>query len=77
MRGASIFLGWAAAVAPSVVVAGSVDSCPGYDAGAIVVSRSSLTASLSLAGDACNAYGQDIDHLKLLVEYQTGKWTGT
>ncbi|OKL62330.1 putative alpha/beta-glucosidase agdC [Talaromyces atroroseus] len=37
----------------------------------MVQTDASLTADLSLAGDACNAYGQDIDDLKLLVEYQT------
>jgi alpha-glucosidase len=71
MRGVSLLLGLAGAA-----VAASVDSCPGYNAGAIVSSRSSLTADLSLAGDACNAYGDDVDNLRLLVEYQTGKLTG-
>ncbi|CRG92657.1 alpha-glucosidase [Talaromyces islandicus] len=66
MRVAPLLLGLAAAVA-----AASVDSCPGYNAGTIVSSRSSLTADLSLAGDACNAYGDDVDNLRLLVEYQT------
>ena len=31
-----------------------------------------LTALLSLAGDACNVYGTDVDALNLTVEYQSG-----
>ena len=31
-----------------------------------------MTADLSLAGTACNAYGDDISDLTLTVEYQTG-----
>jgi hypothetical protein len=69
MRGGYFLLGLATAAAASV------DSCPGYNAGAILSSRSSLTADLSLAGDACNVYGDDLDNLRLLVEYQTGKLT--
>ena len=57
-----------------VVASVSVDDCPGYVAKDIQSTDSSLTASLSLAGDACNVYGNDIQDLKLLVEYQSGKW---
>jgi alpha-glucosidase len=32
-----------------------------------------LTADLTLAGEPCNIYGTDIEHLRLEVEYQTGK----
>jgi alpha-glucosidase len=53
--------------------AASIDSCPGYTITNIDQTDASLTADLSLAGDACNIYGQDIDNLKLLVEYQTGR----
>ena len=49
----------------------TVDSCPGYTASNVVEKESSLTADLTLAGDACNAYSDDIKNLKLLVEYQT------
>ncbi|KAH8695574.1 putative lysosomal alpha-glucosidase [Talaromyces proteolyticus] len=66
MRQTYFFLGLVVAVS-----AASVDSCPGYTVGEIVQSRSSLTADLSLAGDACNVYGSDVSNLKLLVEYQT------
>jgi alpha-glucosidase len=50
----------------------AVDSCPGYTASNVVTTDSSLTADLTLAGAACNAYSDDIKDLKLLVEYQTG-----
>ena len=52
--------------------AASPDDCPGYTATNIVQSATGLTADLSLAGTACNAYGYDLGALKLLVEYQTG-----
>jgi alpha-glucosidase len=50
----------------------SVDSCPGYTVTDITQTATTLTASLQLAGTACNAYGDDVSDLKLLVEYQTG-----
>ena len=51
-------------------------SCPGYAASNVTQAGSSLTADLTLAGTACNAYGIDLKDLKLLVEYQTGKKVG-
>lgn len=53
--------------------AGSLESCPGYAASNVKDEGSRLTADLSLAGDACNAYGEDLTSLKLEVEYQTGR----
>ena len=47
------------------------DLCPGYTASNVETSSTGLTASLSLAGDACNVYGTDIHDLVLTVEYQT------
>ena len=47
------------------------DLCPGYTASDIRTSSTGLTASLSLAGDACNAYGTDVEALSLTVQYQT------
>jgi hypothetical protein len=52
----------------------AVDSCPGYTASNVVTTDSGLTADLTLAGAACNAYSDDIKDLKLVVEYQTGKY---
>jgi alpha-glucosidase len=51
----------------------AVDNCPGYTASNVVEKDSTLTADLTLAGDACNAYSDDIKNLKLLVEYQTNE----
>jgi alpha-glucosidase len=51
----------------------TTNDCPGYSASNVVKTDSTLTADLKLAGTACNAYGQDLDDLKLLVEYQTSK----
>lgn len=48
--------------------------CPGYKATNIKESRNSLTADLTLAGKPCNTYGTDLKNLKLLVEYQTGRY---
>jgi alpha-glucosidase len=56
----------------SYAASAAVDSCPGYAASNVVKTTNSLTASLSLAGDACNAYGDDIANLTLLVEFQSG-----
>jgi alpha-glucosidase len=51
---------------------GSLDACPGYTASNVQNDGSSVTADLTLAGTACNVYGDDLTNLKLLVEYQTG-----
>jgi alpha-glucosidase len=47
-------------------------SCPGYTAANVRHDGLSLTADLRLAGDACDAYGQDIESLTLTVTYETG-----
>lgn len=44
--------------------------CPGYRASNVVSSGASITADLTLAGDACNVYGNDIKDLILEVQYQ-------
>ena len=44
--------------------------CPGYIASNAVDTDFGLIAQLSLAGPACNVYGNDIDYLSLTVEYQ-------
>jgi alpha-glucosidase len=49
------------------------NACPGYAASNVVKTDSSLTADLTLAGNACNVYSDDIKDLKLVVEYQTSK----
>jgi alpha-glucosidase len=45
--------------------------CPGYTASDVQQTYTSLTASLQLAGEACNVYGTDLNNLTLTVEYQT------
>ncbi|GIZ37193.1 hypothetical protein CKM354_000065000 [Cercospora kikuchii] len=48
-------------------------SCPGYSASNVQTTGTGLTADLSLAGPACNSYGEDIQNLKLTVNYDTAK----
>ena len=45
--------------------------CPGYIGSNVVRTQYGLTATLKLAGNACNVYGTDIDTLNLAVEYQS------
>jgi alpha-glucosidase len=66
-------LTWTCAFAAVAATAASIDECPGYKASKVVETKAGLTADLTLAGDACNAYGQDLKDLKLVVEYQTGE----
>lgn len=49
------------------------DQCPGYRATNANEQGLSFTADLTLNGDPCNAYGEDLQDLKLLVEYQDGQ----
>lgn len=46
--------------------------CPGYSASNVKITDSGLTAELTLAGKACNAYGDDVKDLVLEVTYETG-----
>lgn len=45
--------------------------CPGYKAGNVKQNSLGFTATLTLAGTACNVYGDDVDSLQLTVEYQS------
>lgn len=47
-------------------------TCPGYIASNVKETSSGLIADLWLAGKACDVYGDDLKHLVLSVEYQTG-----
>ena len=47
------------------------DVCPGYKATDVERNVLGLTATLSLAGAACNVYGNDIGTLNLTVQYQS------
>ena len=45
--------------------------CPGYRGSNVLRTPYGLTATLTLAGPACNVYGIDIETLNLTVEYQS------
>ncbi|KAH6657173.1 family 31 glycosyl hydrolase [Truncatella angustata] len=58
---------------PNIIDPEAVDPqsvCPGYTASNVVETANGITADLSLAGAACNVYGNDIADLTLTVEYQ-------
>ena len=72
----TVFLGLASTVFGSVLPRqnsdSSLDDCPGYSATNIQDDGFKLSADLSLAGTACDIYGDDLTELRLEVEYQTG-----
>lgn len=71
----SAFLALIPAISANIVSrqdSGALDSCPGYRASNVETTDSGLTASLTLAGTACNVYGTDLEELTLTVEYQSG-----
>ena len=51
----------------------SAADCPGYRASNVQQNDTGLTADLTLAGAACNVYGQDIENLRLSVNYDNGE----
>jgi hypothetical protein len=52
-----------------------LDACPGYTASNVKVVGGTMTASLKLAGKACNVFGTDLASLSLKVVYETSEWT--
>lgn len=46
-------------------------NCPGYIASNVLNTTKGFTADLSLAGENCQAFGNDIESLQLEVHYQT------
>ncbi|ROV94562.1 hypothetical protein VMCG_08149 [Cytospora schulzeri] len=46
-------------------------ACPGYEASNVKTTPTGLTASLTLAGTACDIYGDDLQDLTLGVTYET------
>ncbi|KAL3478667.1 glycosyl hydrolases family 31-domain-containing protein [Aspergillus californicus] len=50
-----------------------LDNCSGYRAVNVEARSNGLSADLTLAGEACNTFGEDIQNLKLEVEYATEK----
>jgi alpha-glucosidase len=60
-------------VLPNIDDPNAVDAqnvCPGYKASSVKNTPTGLTATLTLAGPACNVYGTDVSSLNLTVEYQ-------
>ncbi len=47
------------------------DVCPGYKASNVQNTEYGITADLTIAGEGCNVYGNDIAHLNLTVEWQS------
>lgn len=72
IAGASLLLA-AQAVRAENVDPTTLDACPGYNATDVATTESGLTATLSLAGPACNVFGTDIETLQLNVTYETGQ----
>lgn len=54
----------------------SLAHCPGYKAFNVTTSGNHIQADLRLAGARCNAYGKDLDNLKLEVAVETCKYGG-
>jgi hypothetical protein len=46
--------------------------CPGYTASNVKYTENGITAHLSLAGPACDEYGDDLNDLRLTIDYETG-----
>lgn len=68
----------AATLIAASAVSGAADplaACKGYSASNVKTTTSSLTASLTLIGPACNAYGTDLENLTLSVVYETGLYS--
>lgn len=66
--------GLGAALLPNINDPNAVDAqtvCPGYVGSNVLRTPYGLTATLTLAGPACNVYGTDVETLNLTVEYQS------
>ena len=64
---------YAPSVTPNVLdtsAPNAQEGCPGYKARNVVENSAGLTADLTLAGEPCNVYGNDISELTLSVQYQ-------
>lgn len=55
---------------------GQLATCPGYKAANVKTTSSGVNADLHLAGPPCNAYGKDLDNLKLDVTVETSTFQG-
>ena len=61
------------AVRSAIIDPTTINACPGYDVVEVKSSGSSLTAGLTLRGQACNVFGSDVTKLRLQVEYESGE----
>ncbi|KIL65252.1 glycoside hydrolase family 31 protein [Amanita muscaria Koide BX008] len=55
----------------SNVFSQNVSTCPGYKLQSVQETNTGLKAQLQLAGQACNAFGHDVDALTVEVTYET------
>jgi len=55
----------------AAAAAEALSKCPGYEASNIQSTKDGLTADLHLAGRSCDAYGKDLDNLRLQVSAET------
>ncbi|KAG9036520.1 hypothetical protein FRB95_008575 [Tulasnella sp. JGI-2019a] len=71
VQAASVILGLASSAAANLIQrSATVDSCPGYKVQNAKTVGGSVTATLVLAGPACNVYGPDLQKLNLAVTYE-------
>lgn len=63
----------ASVVASGSTASANLDACPGYKATHVVTNGPALSAELTLAGEACNVYGPDVEKLTLDVTYETSE----
>ena len=70
--GASIFV-YAISIVLGAQKLDRLAKCPGYNASNFRSGPDGLTADLSLAGPACNVFGEDLIKLVLKVTYETSQ----
>ena len=70
-RNWAVLVLWAALSAAADINPAKLDACPGYYATNVKTSDGILTADLTLAGLACNVFGEDLKRLSLSVVYET------
>ena len=67
----AILVLWTALSSAANVDPTKLDACSGYRATNVKTDSGKLTADLTLAGLACNIYGEDLKRLSLSVVYET------
>jgi alpha-glucosidase len=69
---ALVAVGATTAAAEKVSARDDLADCQGYKATSVNLLSAGLTAKLSLKGDGCGVYGEDLADLVLEVTYETG-----